>query len=657
MSKTTLGQHRYSIRWLLVFYDCVVFAAASFLLFFVYKGVFDLSTKERLIQSGIAFLIIFACRFLFSIYRLVWRYGGIQSYIRMILSDFCAFIVYLLVRQFIPTQKVSALSIISLFCMSLLGSMVMRMVYRYAYKFGNKNTTEGKILRGLLYAFSGNKLNVDTTATANKINIAIVGAGRLGTSLATDLMSSSSTAYLPRCFIDISNEKIGKEIYNLPVFDESEATAAMLARNEIQEIVFALPNAAPEEKKALYEHYKQMGFKVKIYDYPTMRTAGSRMQLREFDIDELLFRKELDVTDEKTAEFYKNKTVLITGGGGSIGSELCRQVATMDPRRLIILDVAENGAYDIQQELRIADPKLDVRVEIVSICDREGLDKIFAHHRPNIVLHAAAHKHVPLMERNCIEAVKNNVFGTLNVVEISEQYKVERFMMVSTDKAVNPTNVMGATKRMCEMIIQAHSTKNSGTSFSSTRFGNVLGSAGSVVPLFKKQIASGGPITLTDKRIIRYFMTIPEAASLVLEAGAMAKNGELFVLDMGQPIKILDLAENLVRLSGLEPYKDIDIIEIGLRPGEKLFEELLVRDEGLDKTANKQIFIERDQPLPLSIIEEKLSRLNEAIDSGHNSVVREALKEVVPTYKSPEEVNRSASDSDEFRNTKVFADI
>ena len=657
MNKLEKTQHGYSIRWLLVFYDLVVFSAVSFLLFFVYKGIEDLSTAERIIQSAAAFVIIFVCRIVFSVYRLVWRYGGIQSYIRMIISDFCAFVVYILIRQVIPAQKISALSTISLFCMDLLGAMVMRMIYRYAYKFGNKSTAEGKFLRGLLYVFSGNSVNADSTIGTNKINIAIVGAGRVGTSLATELTSNASSAYLPRCFIDTNNEKIGKEIFGLPVIDEADVNVGILARYEVQEVVFAIPNAAPEEKKALYERYKQLGYKVKIYDYPTMRTAGAKKQLREFDIDELLFRKEIEVTDEKTAEFYKDKVVLITGGGGSIGSELCRQVANMDPRRLVILDVAENGAYDIQQELRLGNPALNVRVEIVSICDREGLEKIIAHHRPNIILHAAAHKHVPLMERNCIEAVKNNVFGTLNVVELSERYGVERFMMVSTDKAVNPTNVMGATKRMCEMIIQAHSTKDTKTTFSATRFGNVLGSAGSVVPLFKKQIANGGPITLTDKRIIRYFMTIPEAASLVLEAGAMAKNGELFVLDMGQPVKILDLAENLIRLSGLEPYKDIDIIETGLRPGEKLYEELLVRDEGLGRTANKLIFVERDEPLPLSEIEKKISILQEAVDSGHNSAAKNALKEVVPTYKSPEEVNRSAQSSDEFRNTKVFLDL
>ena len=657
MKRIEKGQHRYTIRWLLVLYDLIVFAAASFLLFFVYKGISDLSTKERLIQASVAFVIIFVCRLIFNIYRLVWRYGGIQSYIRMVLSDFCAFVVYILIRQLIPTQKITALSTISLFCMNLLGSMVMRMVYRYAYKFGNMNTGEGKFLRGLLYVFSGNKVDADFTIGTNKINIAIVGAGRVGTSLATELTSNAGSAYLPRCFIDINNEKIGKRVYGLPIIDEADATEDVLARYEIQEVVFAIPNAAPEEKKALYEYYKKLGYKVKIYDYPTMRTAGAKKQLREFDIDELLFRKEIDLTDEQTAEFYRNKTILITGGGGSIGSELCRQVAAMAPKKLIILDVAENGAYDIQQELRIGNPDLDLTVEILSVCDRESLEKVFAHHRPNIVLHAAAHKHVPLMERNCIEAVKNNVFGTLNVVEVSEKYNVERFMMISTDKAVNPTNVMGATKRMCEMIIQAHSAKTSSTTFSSTRFGNVLGSAGSVVPLFKKQITNGGPITITDKRIIRYFMTIPEAASLVLQAGAMAKNGELFVLDMGQPVKILDLAENLIRLSGLEPYKDIDIIETGLRPGEKLYEELLVRDEGLDRTANELIFIERDEPLPLSEIEEKLAKLQAAINTGHNSAVKEALKEVVPTYRSPEEVNKEALGSDEFKNTKVFQEL
>lgn len=289
--------------------------------------------------------------------------------------------------------------------------------------------------------------------------------------------------------------------------------------------------------------------------------------VREFEIEELLFRHPVRLDDEKTNGYYKDKVVMITGGGGSIGSELCRQIAKMQPKSLIILDIYENGAYDIQQELKISCVNLELHVKIVSICDRAGLERIFRVYRPDILIHAAAHKHVPLMEQNCCEAVKNNVFGTLNVVELCEKYHVSRFMMVSTDKAVNPTNVMGATKRMCEMIVQSRTGNPGGTVYSATRFGNVLGSAGSVVPLFRRQIMNGGPVTVTDKRIVRYFMTIPEASQLVLQSGAMAKNGELFVLDMGKPVKILELAENMIRLSGYEPYKDIEIVETGLRPG------------------------------------------------------------------------------------------
>ena len=380
------------------------------------------------------------------------------------------------------------------------------------------------------------------------------------------------------------------------------------------------------------------------------QVGEGKRHLREFDIEELLFRKPIDVADEKTDAFYRGKVILITGGGGSIGSELCRQIAKMQPRRLVILDVYENGAYDVQQELKIAyGNALDLRVEILSVCNRSALERIFATYRPDVVLHAAAHKHVPLMEHNCCEAIENNVFGTLNTVELSEKYGVGRFMMVSTDKAVNPTNVMGATKRMCEMIVQSHSRTSKTTTFSATRFGNVLGSAGSVIPLFRRQIMNGGPITVTDKRIIRYFMTIPEASQLVLQSGAMAENGELFVLDMGRPVKILDLAENMVRLSGFEPYRDIDIIETGLRPGEKLYEELLVKTEELGKTENSLIFIERDEPIGPEALAEKLALLREAVSSEDNARAKAALHEVVPTFHRPEEVNRTAQKSEEMK--------
>ena len=328
--------------------------------------------------------------------------------------------------------------------------------------------------------------------------------------------------------------------------------------------------------------------------------------------------------------YYKDKVILITGGGGSIGSELCRQLAKMNPRNIIILDIYENGAYDVQQELRLLyRNQVNIQIEIASITDRRALAKVFERYHPHIVINAAAHKHVPLMEHNCVEAVTNNVFGTKNLVDLCEEYGAERFMMVSTDKAVNPTNVMGATKRMCEMIVQNASTYGK-AKYSSTRFGNVLGSAGSVIPLFKKQIANGGPLTLTDKRIIRYFMTISEASQLVLQSGAMAKNGELFVLDMGQPVKILDLAENMIRLSGA---KGIEILEVGLRPGEKLYEELLMTDH-LEKTDNRLIFIEREDPPGCAEIEEKLKMLKEACETQDDDLVRDVLKKVVPTYKT-----------------------
>lgn len=508
------------------------------------------------------------------------------------------------------------------------------MLYRYAYKCGNQESQWGKFLNSVLYLFSG--IEPGNEKENRKIKVAIIGAGRVGVGLAEDLISNGQSSYVPRCFIDVSKEKIGREIHGIPVWTEDDVTVKKLADYEIQEIIFAIPSMKAEKKKKLYEFYKNAGYKVKVYDYPTMYAAGGKRHLREFDVEELLFRKPIVMSDEKTNAYYRDKVVLITGGGGSIGSELCRQLAKMHPKQIIILDIYENGAYDVQQELKIAyGNQLNLQIEICSITHRKALEKVFETYHPQIVINAAAHKHVPLMEHNCVEAIYNNVFGTYNLVELCEEYEAERFMMVSTDKAVNPTNVMGATKRMCEMIVQSASTHGK-VKYSATRFGNVLGSAGSVIPLFKRQIANGGPVTVTDKRIIRYFMTIPEASQLVLQSGAMAKNGELFVLDMGQPVKILDLAENMIRLSGVE---GIEIVETGLRPGEKLYEELLVKTEELDKTENSMIFIERDTALSQEEIEEKMQILREACDSGDNLIAKQAMRKVVPTFKSPEEVN------------------
>ncbi len=654
--ETTKERKFFNSRWKLVVYDLFICLVVEILFLLIYKGTPEnLSSTDILIHMLIVTASVFGMRAVWKVYNQVWRYGGIQSYIRLLVADGCAAILYSVLQKVLqtvsPLHGISLLRSLSINCMCLLNCLAIRMVYRYAYKCCPEDSVLGKILGPLIRVFAGENIRLGTGEQNNRIRVAIVGAGRVGVALAEELMNSVTAAYIPKCFIDINEEKVGRQIYNVPIIDEKDVTPEMLDHFGVQEIIFALPRLGADEKRALYDRYKAFGRKIKIYDYPVMEQVGEgKRHLREFDIEELLFRKPIEVADEKTGAFYRGKVVLITGGGGSIGSELCRQIAKMQPRRLVILDVYENGAYDVQQELKIAyGDSLDLRVEILSVCNREALERIFATYRPDVVLHAAAHKHVPLMEHNCCEAIENNVFGTLNTVELSEKYGVGRFMMVSTDKAVNPTNVMGATKRMCEMIVQSHSRTSTTTTFSATRFGNVLGSAGSVIPLFRRQIMNGGPITVTDKRIIRYFMTIPEASQLVLQSGAMAQNGELFVLDMGKPVKILDLAENMVRLSGYEPYRDIDIIETGLRPGEKLYEELLVKTEELDKTENSLIFIERDEPIGPEALAEKLAILRAAVADEDNARAKSALHRVVPTFHRPEEVNRTAQKSEEMK--------
>ena len=549
-----------NVRWMLVVYDLLVYELSAVLLLGLYGGNDKLSISGMLQQMVLALLCVFSIRLIGNVYGQIWRYGGIQCYIRLLYTDAIAFFVYLILELILPVEKITFARMLCLISINLLGALALRMMYRYAYKCSNQETKQGRFLASLLYTFGRVKKGNDKEI--QKIKIAIIGAGRVGVSFAEDLLNSDEAAYIPRCFIDINENKVGREIQGLPVWSEDEATFRKLNEYEVQEIVFAIPSMDAEKKKTLYEYYKNAGYKLKVYDYPTVYAAGGKRHLREFDIEELLFRKPLVVSDEHTNEYYKRKVVLITGGGGSIGSELCRQLAKMQPKQIVILDIYENGAYDVQQELKIAyGNTLNLQIEICSITHKNALERVFAKYHPQIVINAAAHKHVPLMEHNCIEAIYNNVFGTQNLVELCEKYEAERFMMVSTDKAVNPTNVMGATKRMCEMIVQSASMHGK-VKYSATRFGNVLGSAGSVIPLFKRQIANGGPVTVTDKRIIRYFMTIPEASQLVLQSGAMANNGELFVLDMGQPVKIMDLAENMIRLSGVQ---GIEIVETGVR--------------------------------------------------------------------------------------------
>lgn len=621
-------------RWCLVIYDAIVYMISAVLLLWLYGGNEKLSSTTSFQLTILGFVCIFVCRLIGNIYGQIWRYGGIQGYIRMIFTDAIAFVLFFAIQMFLIVGRISFDRALSLICINLLGTIAIRMLYRYAYLYSNNETLKGKFLSKLLYRFSG--LTTGTDKEVQKIKIAIIGAGRVGASFAEDLLNDENAVYIPRCFIDVNREKAGRVIHGIPVWYADDTTLDKLKDYEVQEIVFAIPNMDVNKKKCLYEHYKNAGYKVKVYDYPTLYTAGSKRNLREFDVEELLFREPLAVTNEQTNTYYKDKIILITGGGGSIGSELCRQLAKMNPKQIIILDIYENGAYDVQQELKIAyGTNINLQIEICSITHKRALEKVFKQYHPQIIINAAAHKHVPLMEHNCVEAIYNNVFGTKNLIELCEKYNAQRFMMVSTDKAVNPTNVMGATKRMCEMMVQSASTYGN-VKYSATRFGNVLGSAGSVIPLFKRQIAKGGPITLTDKRIIRYFMTIPEASQLVLQSGAMANNGELFVLDMGQPVKILDLAQNMIKLSGAH---DIEIVETGLRPGEKLYEEILINSDTLTKTDNNLIFIEKDKPLQKKEIEEKLQVLQNAIENEDDNAAREALRSVVPTFRRPEEIN------------------
>lgn len=370
-------------------------------------------------------------------------------------------------------------------------------------------------------------------------------------------------------------------------------------------------------------------------------------------VEDLLPRGEKSVLSDETRAFYAGKTVLVTGGGGSVGSEICRTLAECNPKQLIIFDIYENNAYVLEQSLRFKyGNSLNVIVEIGSVRDRDRLRAVFAAYKPDVVFHSAAHKHIPLMERCNGEAIKNNVFGTYNVADVAEESGVKNFILISTDKAVNPTNVMGASKRLCEMAVQCRTDGK--TIFSAVRFGNVLGSNGSVIPLFKEQIMGGGPVTVTDKRVIRYFMTVSEAAQLAMQAGAMAKNGELFVLDMGKPVKIIDLAEEMIRLFGFAPYKDVEIKETGLRQGEKLYEELLLKTENLKKTENEKIFIERDNPLTREQMNKIIFDLKEAVEEDKNVLRSEklqaVLKRAVKSYRSPEEVNEKAELSEEMRS-------
>lgn len=606
-----------------------------------------------------AFLSIAVClmggRLISRTYKNIWRYPNTKAYLTMVISDGLSGTVAFLFNRFayrfldgthtklcINVGFWQTFCVIALFCLTTL-------VLRFAYQMLclHVNIKDG--------------VHPKKTSGYNKINVVIVGAGRIGALLAEELIANTQSHYRPYCFIEQDPVKIGGLVCGLKVYAETDDIVEKIKSWPVQEIFLAMPNLDPDKLNELYDKYTQTGCKVKLYSLPTgdkatlYRPPSAKGMIRKLtpeDYVNLLGRDPLLVNNDETRAFYRDKVVLVTGGGGSIGSEICRQIAKCNPKQLIIFDIYENNAYDIQMELlQTYGTSLDLRVEIGSVRDVQRLDCVFAYYKPDVVFHAAAHKHVPLMEHSNCEAIKNNVLGTYNTANMAEKYGVHNFVLISTDKAVNPTNVMGASKRMCEMVIQCR--RDSKTTFAAVRFGNVLGSNGSVIPLFQNQIAKGGPVTITHKDIIRYFMTIPEASQLVMQAGAMAKPGELFVLKMGAPVKILSLATNLIYLSGFIPGKDIEIKEVGLRPGEKLYEQTLIKSENtLINTDNELILIEEDPPLSRQEVEARLSILRDALEDAANDIespiVREAMKKVVPTFREPEEVNKTAAESEEM---------
>ena len=461
----------------------------------------------------------------------------------------------------------------------------------------------------------------------------IVGAGAAGTTILRELQITNKLNDFAVGFVDDDQHKIGSIILGVRVYGPCENIVAIAKSTKADTIIIAIPSSDAKNIKRISQLCLKTSCEVKTLPglYQLIDGEVSVSRLRDVDVQDLLGREPVKVNLDEVMGYIEEQVVLVTGGGGSIGSELCRQIATHNPKQLIILDIYENNAYDIEQELKRKLPNLNLLTLIASIRDSGKMEDVFKTYRPDIVFHAAAHKHVPLMETSPNEAVKNNVLGTYKVVKCADKYGVKKFVQISTDKAVNPTNIMGATKRVCEMIIQAFSRKSK-TQFVAVRFGNVLGSNGSVIPLFKKQIAEGGPVTLTHKDIIRYFMTIPEAVSLVLQAGAYANGGEIFVLDMGEQVKIYDLAVNLIKLSGYEPDKDIEIKITGLRPGEKLYEERLMAEEGMEKTANDRISIGKPIEMDDAHLFATLEKLyDEAY--GESEKMKDLVKELVPTYK------------------------
>lgn len=494
-------------------------------------------------------------------------------------------------------------------------------------------------------------------SNTNKKNVLIIGAGEATRILIRTLNTAMRDTYNIVGLIDDNINKINYAISGNKILGTRYDIPKICKKNDVELILFTISNISNEDRKNILHICQETGCKVRILPGTKDLIKNKNLfdNFRDVEIEDLLGREPIKLNNKDIGPLIKDKVVLVTGGGGSIGSELCRQIIKFEPQKLVIVDIYENNLYDIEQELRAENPKTEIEAIVASVRDKNRLNEIFEKFKPYLVFHAAAHKHVPLMETSPLEAIKNNVFGTYNVVNCADEYNVKRFILISTDKAVNPTNIMGATKRLCEMIVQAKD-KVSKTEYAAVRFGNVLGSNGSVIPLFKKQIAKGGPVTVTHKEITRFFMTIPEAVSLVLQAMSYAKGGEIFVLDMGEPVKIYDMAVNLIKLSGYEPNVDIGINVTGLRPGEKLYEEILMAEEGLQATKHDKIHIAEPMDIDMKRVEQKLARLSDLIKSSSNEdteKIKATMKELVPTFKDGNEVNQERVEEKSRTNEKT----
>lgn len=613
----TLGKINYQLwvrRVCLVCLDivCIILAA---LLALATRFEFDFANipeefigpfKQYAVWMVVITLIVF---WAFRIYSSLWEYAGIEEIASIafacIVAELCILGMVVLNATYLPR---------SFYVLDCIYLMMFIGANRVSYR--------------LIRIRKQNRRFVWTKKTA----VMVIGAGEAGRTMIGEIQNSQYLNQKVCCVIDDDKNKIGKYIKGIRVVGDRNSIKKAVAHYNIQQIIVALPKLSAKELKPILDICKETTCEIKILPgiYQMMNGEVKTSKLRPVSINDLLGRDEIRVNLDEIMGYVKGKVIMVTGGGGSIGSELCRQIAGHQPKQLIIFDIYENNAYEIQQELIRKYPELDLVVLIGSVRDEKRLDAIFSHYHPQIIYHAAAHKHVPLMEKSPNEAIKNNVLGTYKMVEMADKWKAEKFVMISTDKAVNPTNIMGASKRICEMIVQTFN-EQSDTDYVAVRFGNVLGSNGSVIPLFEKQIAQGGPVTVTHPDIIRYFMTIPEAVSLVLQAGSYAKGGEIFVLDMGEPVKILDLAKNMIRLSGYQVDQDIKIEFVGLRPGEKLYEELLMDEEGMTDTPNKLIHIGH----PIEVDEYRLGRaltiLEEAAQNETDDM-RLIVESIVPTY-------------------------